>query len=53
LEEHSTEDMVFLEAVQRVFPDYMSELNELGRHTHLAKQSETRPVMKMVMIWAR
>ncbi len=31
---------MFLEAVQRVFPDYMSELAELGRHAHLAKQSD-------------
>jgi hypothetical protein len=52
-EERSTEDMVLLGAVLRVFSDSLSELARLGRRAHLMKRSETHPVMKMVMISGR
>ena len=49
-EELSTEDVVLLGAVLRVLPDNVSESAGLSRREHLMKRSETRPVMKMVMI---
>ncbi len=52
-EERSTEDVVLLGAVLRVLPDNVSESAGLSRREHLMKRSETRPVMKMVMISGR
>ena len=52
-EELSTEDVVLLGAVLRVLPDNVSESAGLSRREHLMKRSETRPVMKMVMISGR
>jgi hypothetical protein len=49
-EECSTQEVVLLEGVLRVFPNTLSELARLGRQAHLMKRSETCPVMKMMMI---
>jgi hypothetical protein len=49
-EERSTEDVVLLGAVLRVFSESLSELARLGRRAHLMKRSKIHPVMKMVMI---
>ncbi len=49
-EERSTEDMVLLGAVLRVLPNSLSGSAGRGGREHLMKWSETRPVMKMVMI---
>ena len=52
-EEHSTEDVVLLGAVLRVLPNSVSGSAGLGGREHLMQRSETRPVMKMVMISGR
>jgi hypothetical protein len=52
-EERSTEDMVLLGAMLRVLPNSTSGSAGLGGREHLMKQSETRPVMRMVMISGR
>jgi hypothetical protein len=52
-EERSTEDVVLLGAVLRVLPNSLSGPAELGGREHLMKRSETRLVMKMVMISGR
>jgi len=52
-EELSTEDVVLLGAVLRVLPNSVSGSAGLGGREHLMKRSETRPVMKMVMISGR
>ena len=52
-EERSTEDVVLLGAVLRVLPNSVSGSAGLSRREHLMKRSETRPVMKMVMIPGR
>ena len=52
-EERSTEDVVFLGAVLRVLSNSVSGSAGLGRREHLIQRSETRPVMKMVMISGR
>ncbi len=52
-EERSTEDVVLLGAVLRVLTNGTSGPAELGGRKHLMKRSETRPVMKMVMISGR
>jgi hypothetical protein len=49
-EERSTEDVVLLGAVLRGLPNSTSGSAGLGGCEHLMKRSETRPVMKMVMI---
>jgi hypothetical protein len=51
--EHSTEDMVLLGAVLCILPNSTSGSAGLGGRKHLMKRSETRPVMKMVMISRR
>jgi hypothetical protein len=52
-EERSTEDVVLLGAVLRVLANGVSGSPGLGGCEHLMKRSETRPVMKMVMISGR
>jgi hypothetical protein len=52
-EERSTEDVVLLGAVLRVLPNSVSGSAGLSRREHLMQRSETRPVMKMVMIPGR
>ncbi len=52
-EERSTEDVVLLGAVLRFLPNGSSGSAGLGGREHLMKRSETRPVMKMVMISGR
>ena len=52
-EELSTEDVVLLGAVLRVLPNSVSGSAGLSRREHLMQRSETRPVMKMVMIPGR
>ncbi len=52
-EELSTEDVVLLDAVLRVLPNSVSGSAGLSGSEHLMKRSETRPVMKMVMISGR
>ena len=47
------EDVVLLGMVLRVLPNSVSGSAGLGRCEHLMKRSETRPVMKMVMISGR
>jgi hypothetical protein len=49
-EERSTEDVVLLGTVLRVFPNSLSGLSGLDRRAHLMKRSETCPLMKMMMI---
>jgi hypothetical protein len=52
-EERSTEDVVLLGTVLRVFPNSLSGLAGLDRRAHLIKQSKTHPLMKMMMISGR
>jgi hypothetical protein len=52
-EEHSTEDVVLLGTVLRVLPNSVSGSAGLSGREHLMKRSDTRPVMKMVMISGR
>ncbi len=52
-EERSTEDVVLLGAVLRVLLNSVSGSAGLGGREHLMQQSETRPVMKMVVISGR
>jgi hypothetical protein len=52
-EDRSTEDVVLLRAVLRVLPNSLSGSAGLSGREHLMQQSETRPVMKMVMICGR
>ncbi len=52
-EERSTEEVVLLGAVLRVLPNSVSGSAGLGGREHSMKRSETRPMMKMVMISGR
>ncbi len=52
-EERSTEDVVLLGALLHVLPNSVSGSAGLSRRQHLMKRSETRPVMKSVMISGR
>ena len=52
-EEPTTEDVVLLGAVLRVLPNSVSGSAGLGGREHLMQRSETRLVMKMVMIPGR
>jgi len=53
LEEPSTEEVGLLEAVLRVFPNYLSGLARLGRHAHFAAERNSSGDEDDDDLWAR